>query len=646
MNKLLLVTLIAVASVCAPLEAYADESASTTPDIVLDQVEVFTSSSTPDTIPESATTSEPVGDPGHTPIPPVSITLSIMSQGGTLFEGPLTVAACPRFPNDQVEAVTGYCAVEQSGIATQWSWYGNDAFIDSLEGIANDYTANAYWNWFDDLSFGMTALNAHELHAEESLLITIGRLPLRVSLSPDALVVHSTTTVSVLQFGFDTNFNPVWEPAGESIVRIDAEPYHTDTNGTVSYVPSSVGAVTITATKEGYLQADSVTTQIEEATSTSTSNDTGNRSSHQPKEDPSDSARAFLLLYQHVDGSFASPLLTDWAALALKSAHAPLKSLKNYLATAPDSLKTATDFERRALAHMALGIDPQSMIAEIVKRFDGMQVGDPSLVNDDIFALIVLPHAGYTDTDAITQAVTAFVLSMQKPNGSWDTTDLTAAAVQALAQRTALPGVPEAIARARDYLVSSQQADGCFGNSFTTSWSSMAITALSESPDDWRSTQGVSVLDCLKSLQAADGGFEEGASADTRVWATAYALPALTGNTWSTLLGTYPKPLEAEDITTESVMPLLLPEEKATTTPEVLTDTLVLVPELPVPQTTKQYRSEPPKPALPAAAVLALPQEVPKERTSIWTFFADIATALFNGIHNLFSKNNGNASQR
>lgn len=648
MNRFLFIALAAVLSVSAPLGVRADEIATTSPGTITDPIEIpvepiVESTTSAEPMMESGTSTEPI----DAPAPAISIRLSIESHSETLFDGPLTVTACPRSPGDATESISGYCALEQSGVATRWSWYGNDAFIDSIGGVANDHAASAYWNWFSDLSFGATALNAHELHEGESLLLTIERFPLRVSLSPDTLVANSTTTVSVLQFGFDTSFNPVWEPAPGSIVLINEESHQADVAGTFAYVPPVAGELTIAATKEGYLSADPVTTHVENAAlpAPDTDNGSGSTAPPQPEEDPVASALEFLLHYQRTDGSFPNPLLTDWAAIALKSTGAPTKSLKKYLTAASDPLETATDFERRAMALMSLGIDPQEMIEEITDRFDGTQIGDPSLVNDDIFGLIALSHAGYTDADEITKEVTSFVLGRQKSNGSWESADLTAAAIQALAPLDALPGVSSAVSKARDYLASNQRQDGCFGNSFTTSWGIMAIVALGDSPDGWRSASGISPLACLRSLQAADGGFEEGADGNTRAWATAYAIPALEEDTWNKLLGQYQRsiPPKVEDDEAHLVAALPLESERATTTVEVFPEAPlpmlpIAVTEPAISRTSEQVVPGPPARTLAAAAVLALPEAVPERSASIWSFFADIAAFFLSGIYNLLSK--------
>src|SRR3989338_6456693 len=127
----------------------------------------------------------------------------------------------------------------------------------------------------------------------------------------------------------------------------------------------------------------------------------------------------FLARNQNADGSFASALLTDWAAIAFGSAgdlvcneacSAARQKLRMYLFVAEPELSSITDYERHAMALIALGINPYSetsndYITPIVNAFDGTQIGNSSLVNDDIFAIFPLLHAGYSRTNGMMEAV-------------------------------------------------------------------------------------------------------------------------------------------------------------------------------------------------------------------------------------------------
>ncbi len=270
------------------------------------------------------------------------------------------------------------------------------------------------------------------------------------------------------------------------------------------------------------------------------------------------SALDFLSKRQNSDGSFASALLTDWAAIAFgatdtatcnDSCKTASQKLRLYLFDAKLELSSVTDYERHAMALMALGINPYSetkidYITPIVSAFDGVQVGDASLVNDDIFAIFPLIHAGYTKDDNIVKTIVSFILFKQKPNGSWEgSTDLTAAAIQALQLFPSHAGAPEAVEKAKEFLHRNQNDSGIFGsNSFSLSWVLQAIASLKETPADWKKS-GLTPLEYLGVLQQEDGGVEPmSVSVDTRVWATAYAIPGVLAKPWNDILGRFARP--------------------------------------------------------------------------------------------------------
>lgn len=636
MNKNLFLGVLILFGMWFSLHAHADDAASTTPEIIEPETSSAPLVETASTTEVIASSTEPIisSDPSPVVVPSVPITLVIKTTSGTLFSGSLTVSACAK--EDGPLTVSGYCAIEQSGVPATWSWYGSDAFITTIDGVGNDYTEGVYWNWFSDLTYGMTSLNAHELHAGESLLVSIGVLPLRISTTPEDAVVGSASTILVSAFGFNTNFDPVWEPAASSTVFVNNVPYTTDATGTVVYTPIAPGTLTISATKEGFIPATSISVPIQDAPDTG---DSGGSTDEQPN-DPISAAVGFLGAHQQLNGSFASPLLSDWAAIAFASANAPHRSLKQYLASAPDKLETATDFERRAMALAAVGINPQKEIEEIVARFDGTQIGERSLINDDIFALITLSQGGYTRSDPIIASLAKTLVASQQDTGAWVSTDLTAAAIQALAPLSSLPGVSAATSKARNYLAARVDTNGCFGNSFATSWGIMAIHALGESPSTWSSASGATPLSCLKALQAVDGGFEEGASTDMRVWATAYAIPALSGKTWNVVLRDYPKPQTPTEGTAKTAASESIPEPvmdaRIETIPTGIEPTVLeIMPDSMSAQQQPRAVVQEPAPmvartVLAASALAAFPSE-PKEtpQKSLWAFFIALTKSIF-----------------
>ncbi len=499
-----------------------------------------------------------------------TIFLHVETSTTTAYTGNLTVTPCDS-PSAS-STTTGYCALNQIASSTIWSAWGDDMFLDTVQGQGNDYTNNYYWAWFSNNEYGQTALNKHSLSEGEYLVVTITKMPLKIE--------TSSTTLSVFEFGLDSSWNPVWiASVGSTLIQGTTTTYaHKDGFLDSRPVANIVPPQTTTPTNESQEQE---TTYRDH--SRSSAGGGGQITTSSPTPTPfvpiadADKAIQFLVSLQKADGSFGSSLYTDWAALAFStqpSLEAYKKIVEYERATNPSFSRT-TDYERHAMALLALGINPHtgtkvSYIDPIVRAYDGIQIGDPELVNDDMFALFPLIHTGYTSSDSIIQNITAYIISKQKPDGSWDTsTDMTAAGIQALSLVPSERGVSHALDQAKEFLLSAQGLDGGFGSSYTTSWVIQAIYALDESPRDWIKN-GKSPLDSLARTQESDGGFERmSAGNDTRTWATAYALPALSGTPWTKLLHTYPKPESISITTTEyipSPTPLVVQPIIATTT--------------------------------------------------------------------------------
>ena len=259
-------------------------------------------------------------------------------------------------------------------------------------------------------------------------------------------------------------------------------------------------------------------------------------------------ATQFLVAHQQPNGSFGnSALYSDWAGIALVVGHADLGAkdrLKQYLLANPFPGSLTTDYERRAMTLLALGLNPYTgtsvnTIQAIVTTFDNTQIGNPTQVNDDIFALFPLLKSGYTISDTIVSSTVAFIVKSQENDGSWGGVDLTAAGVQALSLVKNMFGVPEALSKAKVYLHNAQQANGSFGNSIdSTAWAIQAIVALGESVSDpsWIPSS-TSANEYLLQSQNHDGGLRLPTdSENNRIWSTSYTIPAALGKTWGDIL--------------------------------------------------------------------------------------------------------------
>ena len=271
------------------------------------------------------------------------------------------------------------------------------------------------------------------------------------------------------------------------------------------------------------------------------------------------SALAYLVSQQNPDGSFGSSLYSDWAALAFAASDpgAAKTNLTDYLRGSSPVLSSVTanvtDSERHAMALMALGINPytgtsKDYITPIVNAFDGTQIGDANLDNDDIFAIFTLLSAGYSPSDPMLQTVVTHILSAQRADGSWDgSPDMTAAAVQAIGPFFSIPGYGSAMGRAMGYLASTQQASGGWGGVDSTSWVQTMMNAAKEldpaHAPTFTSSGGRYPMDEIASAQQPDGAVRPSSdTADNRVWSTSYAVVAASGKSWLTLLQPFTRP--------------------------------------------------------------------------------------------------------
>lgn len=327
------------------------------------------------------------------------------------------------------------------------------------------------------------------------------------------------------------NPNDPWNP---NVVAT----YPVDSNGVANISITSPNTYTVGVVEDYYFPSYSVVvTDIPINTG-------GNSSSNiTVKNFDINEAINYLANNQNNDGSFGgNELYTDWALIGL-SAKGINSSVKNkaleYLKNKNKISNTLTDNERRAMTILALGEDPYDFdgtnyISAIIKDFDGVQFGDSSLVNDDIFALFPLFKSGYTTSDIEINKSIEFIISKQKSNGSWeDSIDMTSAGIQALAQFQSVSGVSSALAQASTYVQSMQQGDGGWTNASSTAWAMQASSAIGA---NW-SVGGKTGLDYLATFQQTDGGLLDSTeSILNRIWNTSYAIPAATGKTWANIM--------------------------------------------------------------------------------------------------------------
>ncbi|MDD5032216.1 MAG: prenyltransferase/squalene oxidase repeat-containing protein [Patescibacteria group bacterium] len=225
----------------------------------------------------------------------------------------------------------------------------------------------------------------------------------------------------------------------------------------------------------------------------------------------------------------------------------------SYLNSVPEGgFNPANDYAKTILALAAAGESPTTFgeidyVAKLKSYYDGSQMGDASLLNDDIWSILALASVYQVDS---TEAVAAkdFLIAKQNADGGWgydliggsDTND-TAAAIMALIETGISAGDP-IIVKALDYLHSLQNADGGFpynplwgadSDSGSDAWVISALSKVGQDPASWTKEEN-NPLTHLQSLQDPDGGFWwiAGESEYNNKAMTPYAVIALSGKSF------------------------------------------------------------------------------------------------------------------
>ncbi|MCD6453059.1 MAG: hypothetical protein J7K77_02080 [Dehalococcoidales bacterium] len=265
----------------------------------------------------------------------------------------------------------------------------------------------------------------------------------------------------------------------------------------------------------------------------------------------------YLAGEQNDDGSISDFATSAWVVMAVAAAdedpHDWKKtgkpSLVDYLSSNAASATTTNDYSRMLLAIAAADEDPQDFggrdfVSLVRSAYDGTQIGDAALLNDDFWGVMGLIAAGENpDSEIITHTVD-FILNNQSADDSgwsWGVgeasdVDDTAAAIMALVAAGESP-TSSVITNALDYISSTQMESGGFEswgstNSATDSWGIGGIVAGDEDPSsaNWTAALGDPVDDLL-TFQNTDGSFNwTAATPSNKALMTAYAIPALLGS--------------------------------------------------------------------------------------------------------------------
>lgn len=212
---------------------------------------------------------------------------------------------------------------------------------------------------------------------------------------------------------------------------------------------------------------------------------------------------------------------------------------------------TANDYATYILAITSLGLDPryfgsENLVESLRQKASSGQLGDPTLLNDDMFGLLALASAGITAGDSLMASEAAYIKSKQFADGSWDfaaasisgSVDMTAMGIMAL-RAAGVASSDQSLVKASSYLLASQNNDGGWpmmpgssSNTESTAWVLSTIYTLGEQPSFW-SKNNLTAVDYLSERFQPDGhaAFDSSATAVTARTpvTTSYAAIALAG---------------------------------------------------------------------------------------------------------------------
>ncbi len=416
------------------------------------------------------------------------------------------------------------------------------------------------WQYAVNSSYPQAGMDQTILSGGENIYVYFGPQN-KVILSSQSITNKDNLTVSAFKYDYNNNSwlprlgitigvtkpNPdpnSWQPIEVMTNLADAEG-----KATFSSIPA--GNYNVGVQEEGYFPTETLT--VTESGGSGHSLSGGSITGYlNIKTDKNlngfDREKAFeyILSQQKEDGSFGSNLYTDWASFALAEKNTEAKTkLIEYLKKNKLPLNSSlTDYERRAMALMALGLNPydtagENYIEKIKSFYNNEQFGDIQEDNDDIFALLVLQNAGFNDRNDMFWKTVLFILKKQEKNGSWNNSvDMTGAGISALSIFKENSKIKDRILQAKIFLKKSQMNDGGWKNASSTAWALEGIKSLELKPETW-TKKGKNYLDYLLNLQDKDGGIKN-ENEKSKLWETIYVLTATSPKTWNQIMQDFP----------------------------------------------------------------------------------------------------------
>lgn len=428
------------------------------------------------------------------------------------------------------------------------------------------------WQYTINDSYYQSGMDQTSLSGGENIYIYFSPQH-QFSLSSNSIATTETLTVTARNYVYQNN---TWESLVSKTIGVtqpdpnnpwsptEIQTNQTDGNGKAIFSGLAIGTYNVGIQEDFYVPSETLTV-IQAQTSTTSGSSTGsgggNGSGVIIKKTTFDYEKAldYLASQQKSDNTFGAELYTDWAALSFASSsdekYTELKNkLIKYFSENKFSGTSLTDFERHAIALMSLNLNPYNInntnyIEKISSFFNNQssQFGDENLDTDDIFALIVLQNAGFTESDLQISKTIDFILSKQKENGSWDeNVDITSAGIAGLVKFTKdnknSEKISSSLNKAKEYLKSKQDEKASWENVSSASWAINSILSLSEKVEDWQKNN-TNPLDYLAEQQEPDGSIKILATEnlETKIWKTSYAATAASGKTWNQIMHEFPK---------------------------------------------------------------------------------------------------------
>ncbi len=482
------------------------------------------------------------------------VVLKIDSNEGRLFYGPVSFEDCFDSQFGQTKSPNAFCPIDKISADKNWevkkTWYPFGLMLDGISDYTTDASTGKFWTYFLNGEPGTTSLNSEILKDGDKLSLFFGISPLKLKIKPDEPIFGDPVSIQATFFDFS---EWLWRPAGPADFFVD-DLLKAEASEEFNFLGPTGVEFEIFARKEGFSDSDSAFVRFKSEILPSTS--FCGKCVLPGKIFIPDQALDFLISKADKNGRFEDEMLSDWVAIAFSAIGYKndfAEKIKDLIATRSfGDGWSLTDYERRAMVLMSMGIRPDRAEANYIEKIKSFykngQFGEENLINDDIFAILVLKKAGADPNGKMTESALDFVLSRQSADGSFGGLDLTGAAMSIFSMFPAEPKIYEATQRAIEYLRKEQREDGGFGNPFSTSWVLQGIVASGFKPENFYKN-GKTPLQYLGDNQAFDGGIlvSEKASDRERIWATAYAIPASIKATWPDIIKDFPPPAEKKE---------------------------------------------------------------------------------------------------